>query len=92
VFAMWTARPAAEVAGLGSPLRSARDRGLARLSQIARRSSAELDLAEAECLEYLRDALVFHLGPRQRQGLERFADLAIGHGLAPEDSRLEFAD
>ncbi len=74
------------------PLGSARDRGLARLSQIARRSSAELDLAEAECIEYLRDALVFHLGPRQRQGLERFADLAIGHGLAPEDSRLEFAD
>ncbi len=92
VFAMWTAWPAAEIAGLGSPLGSARDRGLTRLGQIARRSSAELGLAEAECLEYLRDALVFHLGPRQRQGLERFADLAIGHGLAPEDSRLEFAD
>lgn len=92
VFAMWTARPNAAVADLASAFGSARDCGLTRLDEIAHRAAAELDLAEAECLDYLRDALVFHLGPRQRRGLERFADLAIRHGLAPEDARLEFAD
>ena len=45
-------------------------------------AAPEVGLPEAECLSYLRDNLEFHLGPRQREGLERFYQLAKRNGLA----------
>jgi predicted solute-binding protein len=52
------------------------------LPEIARLASPEVGIPEAECLSYLRDNLKFYLGPRQREGLERFYRLAKRHGLA----------
>jgi chorismate dehydratase len=82
VFALWAARPQARESRIDWALAAARDEGLARLPEIARLASPEVGIPEADCLSYLRDNLEFHLGPRQREGLERFYQLAKRHGLA----------
>jgi chorismate dehydratase len=81
VFAMWVARPGVDVARLGRALSAARDAGVKRLEEIARREAPFVGLSEASCLSYLRDNLTFRLGPRQRQGLARFRELASRVGL-----------
>jgi chorismate dehydratase len=90
VFAMWIARPAADLSRLEEVLRTARDRGLTQLAEIARQHALAVRLPECECLAYLRDHLQFRLGPRQRQGLQRFYELAGRHGLAPTGVKLDF--
>jgi chorismate dehydratase len=90
VFALWMARPGADLPRLDHVLRSARDRGLTQLDEIARQHALAVRLPECECLAYLRDHLQFHLGRRQRQGLQRFYELAAQHGLAPAGVRLDF--
>jgi chorismate dehydratase len=83
VFALWVARPGVDVQGIGQLLTAARDAGVNCLEEISRAAAPAVGLAESECLSYLRDHLEFHLGPRQRQGLELFYQLAARHGLAP---------
>ena len=87
VFALWIARPGLDAAGIGRILRRPATKGAGHLEAIARRAAPEIGLPEADCLSYLRDHLQFHLGPRQRQGLARFFELAVRHGLAPEGIR-----
>jgi chorismate dehydratase len=82
VFALWAARPHDEADRIDRALAAARDEGLCRLPEIARRASPEVGLPESKCLSYFRDNLEFHLGPRQREGLERFYQLAKRHALA----------
>ena len=82
VFALWAARPHVQAERIDRALAAARDEGLTRLPEIARLASPAVGIPELECLSYLRDNLEFHLGPRQREGLERFYQLAKQHGLA----------
>jgi chorismate dehydratase len=82
VFALWAARQHIEAERIDCALAAARDEGLTRLAEIARLAAPDVGLPEEECLGYLRDNLEFHLGPRQREGLERFHELARRHGLA----------
>ena len=81
VFALWAARPHVEAERIDRALAAARDEGLTCLPEIARLAAPEVGLPEAACLSYLRDNLEFHLGPRQRAGLEWFFELARRHGL-----------
>jgi len=90
VFSMWVARPGVDLRGLEKSLAAARDDGEKRLEEIARHEAPALGIAENECLAYLRDRLVFHLGPRERLGLETFGRMAAGHGLAPTGVPLVF--
>lgn len=83
VFAMWVARRDEVPAGLAEILETARDRGLARLREIAAVEAPRMRLDVESCLSYLRDNLYFHLGPRERRGLERFRDYATALGIAP---------
>ncbi len=92
VFALWIARPGIELPGVATVLARARDEGLARLEAIARREAPRVGISEAECLSYLRDNLKFHFGPRQRQGLQRYYELAGRQGLAPSGVKLVFHD
>jgi len=92
VFAMWIARPNVPLAGLAELLAAARDDGLRRVEQIARREAPLLEIPVEDCLAYLRDHLTFRLGPREREGLERFGRLAARHQLVPRGARLAFAD
>jgi chorismate dehydratase len=83
VFAAWVARSGVDLRGVGETLAAARDEGLRRLPEIARREAPSIGIPEKDCLEYLRDHLKFHFGPRQRRSLERFYTLAAEEGLAP---------
>jgi chorismate dehydratase len=83
VFAMWTARAGVDLQGVDEALRQARDRGVARLQEIADREAAPLGLTRPQCLSYLRDNLHFCLGPQERRGLELFRQRAAALGLAP---------
>jgi chorismate dehydratase len=90
VFSLWVARPGVDLRGVAKTLAAARDLGLTRFAEIARREAPTLGLPESDCLSYLRDHLEFRLGRRQRQGLERFFVLAGQMGLAPRDVKLTF--
>ncbi len=92
VFAMWTAGPQVDVDGLRERFAEARDRGVQRCAEIARREAAGLKISEKDCLSYLQEALVFQLGRRQREGLLRFGRLAVAHGLVPKEARFVFDD
>lgn len=92
VFAMWIARPGVDLSGVSDWLAAARDDGITRLGEIARLSAPAIGIPEADCLSYLRDNLEFHLGPRQRLGVERYFELAGRHGLAPAGVKLVFHD
>ena len=92
VFAMWTARPGVDATALAAALAQARDGGLAHLEEIAAAEAASVGLTAGECLHYFRDNLHFTLGEREREGLERFRQLAAQRGLAPASEPLRFAD
>lgn len=83
VFAMWVARSETALGNLPEVLAAARDRGVSQLERIAAAEAAPLGLSRPECLTYLRDYLHFHLGPRERAGLELFQREAIALELAP---------
>ncbi|HTM56237.1 MAG TPA: menaquinone biosynthesis protein [Pirellulales bacterium] len=90
VFAMWVARPGAELASLGISLGLARDAGVANLDEIAAQEAAALGLTQPQCVSYLRDNLYFYLGSRELAGLELFYEKAAALGLAPTGVELEF--
>ncbi len=92
VFAMWIARPTVAWEAVEGVLAAARDEGVRRLDEIARREAPLLGIPEAECRSYLRDNLRFRLGKRERQGLEAFCRLARRHRLAPAGATLAFYD
>lgn len=88
VFALWIARPGIDFQGFDRALADARDQGLLRLAEIARHEAPLAGIPEEDCLSYLRDHLEFRFGPRQRQGLEHFLELAARNGLAPAGVKL----
>jgi len=92
VFALWVVRPGVEPGDIGRLLATARDRGIESLEEIARNAAPKVGLPESECLAYLRENLTFHLGPQQREGLARFYELAVRHGLAPSGGKIVFHD
>jgi chorismate dehydratase len=70
-------------------LSAARDEGVKQIPDIARIESAKLGVPERECLVYLRDHLHFFLGRREREGLNRFYQLAGKHGFASAGVNIE---
>lgn len=83
VFAMWVARRDEVPPGIAAALSAARDLGLTQLDAIARHEAPRMQIDTVACLSYLRDNLYFHLGPRERQGLDLFGRYAAALGLAP---------
>lgn len=96
VFAMWVARSGDAVefeSGLShveEALGRARDRGVDRLNDIARREAPLLGLSLPTTISYLAENLQYHLGSAERNGLKLFYDLASCLGLAPEGTDLRF--
>ena len=90
VFALWASRRGAELDGLEEALSAARDLGVERLDEIARREAPQLGLSEQLTLDYLRDNLYYHLGEAERRGLARFQQLAVKHNLVPGGIPLVF--
>lgn len=90
VFAMWVARNDAELSDIDLRLCEARDRGVARISEIAQREAPKLNLPVAKAEHYLARNLHFTLGSAERSGLRLFHELAVQLGLAPEGIDLVF--
>ncbi|MCS7306635.1 MAG: menaquinone biosynthesis protein [Thermoguttaceae bacterium] len=83
VFALWAARPEADLDRLDQILRQSRDTGLEKLSEIARREALARNLTEQQCLEYFQKHLVFILGEQEKAGLRYFYELARQYGFLP---------
>ena len=71
-------------------LSAARDLGIQRLNDIARREAPLLGLSLPTTVSYLSKNLQYHLGPAERNGLKLFYELASGMGLAPGGVELRF--
>ncbi len=101
VFAMWVGRREVRSQKSGvrmekvfgdvtKSLSAARDLGVARLDDIARREAPLLGLSLPTTVSYLSENLQYHLGPAERNGLKLFYELAAGMGLAPKGVELRF--
>jgi cyclic dehypoxanthinyl futalosine synthase len=82
VYAVWAGHPQRVTPAVVAALISARDRGLTELERIARASAVD-DRTRARHLDYLHQAIRYHLGPRELDGLQRYFELAAAHGLIP---------
>lgn len=83
VFALWAARRGADLGDVEESLCSARDRGVARLKEIARREAPRLGIGEQTAIGYLTENLHYRLGSAERNGLQLFLQLATQRGLVP---------
>ena len=97
VFAMWVGRKVegqktdfSSCLNLSRLLNAARDFGVARIDDIARREAPLLGLSLPTTVSYLSENLQYHLGPAERNGLKLFYELASGMGLAPAGVELMF--
>lgn len=89
VFAMWVARPGANVQALEPALMASRDAGMANVQTIAEREAPRYGLTVPECLAYFCQHLYYELGNRELQGLQLYYQLASELGLAPKGVPLE---
>lgn len=92
VFACWASRAKTESAGAGEILSEARNRGTARLIEIARREAPRLGISEQTAIRYLTENLHFQMGPAERRGLKLFHELAVRRDLADRGAELVFRD
>jgi chorismate dehydratase len=83
VFALWAARPTAQLEGVEAALCAARDEGVRRIAEISRREAPKLGITEALAVQYLTRNLHFYLGSAERSGLKLFSELAAARGLLP---------
>jgi cyclic dehypoxanthinyl futalosine synthase len=91
VFAAWCGRPGALLADDERLLENAKRAGLDRRDTIADEHAARTGLSASSLRAYLRGAIHYDLGDRERRGLERFYDEAAGAGLLPR-ARVRFFD
>ncbi len=91
VFAVWAAPVEQDTAELGAILSQARDRGVKSAAMIAEDLAPGLGWPTTLAKRYLCTRIKYHLGPRQRQGMERFLALAEKHDLVDAGERLVFA-
>jgi chorismate dehydratase len=91
VFAMWIARAGVDVGEVAAVLGSARDNGVRRLAEIAKREGPPVGVSPELAIEYFRDNLHFVVGNEERAGLRRFYTLCVKHGLAPAGAEARLA-
>lgn len=90
VFAMWVARRGVASSHVEQMLSESRDRGVARIPEIAKREASKLNISAENAERYLTDNLFFRLTSAERSGLKLFQQLAVQAGLAPEGVDLVF--
>jgi chorismate dehydratase len=91
VFAVWAAPHDLDVSVLAGKLSAARDRGEASAELIAADFGPGLNWPVTLAKRYLTKRLKFRLGPRQRQAITKFFELAGKHGLMEPTEELVFA-
>ena len=90
VFAMWVTRAGTNLGRVESALGQARDLGLTRIDEIARREAPRLGIGDETARDYLKENLHFRLGSAERSGLRLFSQLAAARGLVPTVPTLQF--
>ena len=75
VYAVWAARPGADVAALETILENARRAGVEAIEQIAQHHGPAHGFDTTLAVSYLRQNIRFDFGPAERAGLERFLEL-----------------
>jgi predicted solute-binding protein len=78
VYAVWAYRrghPGAR--RIARVLREAKERGIARIGEIARREARRLGLTARFCGKYLTEYITFDLGPAERAGMRLFEKYAL---------------
>lgn len=87
VYAAWLLRP--EIPDPASVAREFRDLkrcGLGLLDEII---ASERQFPRELCARYLREHIRFNLGPREKQGIEKFGALLRKHGLVAPDAQTD---
>jgi chorismate dehydratase len=90
VYAIWAVRAGAELGSVVQALVRAKERGCARIGEIAHREAPLLGLDAGFCRRYLANIIRFDLGPREQAGLHHYYMLACELGLARRGVNLEF--
>ena len=91
VFAVWAAPRSAEVAELAERLSRAKNEGVRAAEFIAADLGPGMGWPAALAKRYLTTRLNFTLGPRQREGMTRFIELAQAGRIIPLGRELVFA-
>src|SRR5262249_28259266 len=95
VYALWLIRPeVAEAKSIAQRLRALRDQNLANLDNLIAQPAASIGMS-ALALEfhrgflsrYFREHLRFSFEEKEKEGLQRFADLCTKHGMLPTRDR-----
>ncbi len=86
VFAMWIAKSVDDSMQLSETLRTARDEGIANLTEIVDREAPRYNLSADDCRTYFEEQLHFFLGPAELAGLNMFRSQATELGLVPAES------
>lgn len=86
LFGVWAARRDADLGPVPALIREAREAGKPYLDAIADEAAVRMGLPAAVCRNYLRHTLVHDIGPREFDGLRRFRELAMRHGVIARDA------
>lgn len=92
VFAVWAARPGADLGCLSEILTESRDRGLKNIQEIARQNASRYGLSEDECLSYLQNHLHFHLGDDEKSGMNQYFQFAAELSLISNTQPIQYHD
>lgn len=90
VFALWAARPSADLSDLPFYFKSSLRYGLSGLDALVRECAAELDLDRQEVHDYLTRNLTFFLRSEELAGLTEFNRRVVEKGLIPSAQELQF--
>ena len=89
VYAFWAGWPDALGAAEVRAIQTARDAGVADPERVAREYFGD-PVLDAVGARYLRENIKYHLGERERAGLDAFYRYAAELGLVPESAGLRF--
>lgn len=81
VFAIWAATPQANLKKLVPLLKNAKETGLSHIAKLAHEGARELGIDGALCRRYLEQIIRYDLGPKELEGMGRFASLAFSEGI-----------
>ena len=84
VFAVWAVRGGIVLGSAEAAFVRAKNHGLANAGIIAAREAETLGLDPGYCRRYFTNIIHYDLGPAELAGLNRFYQLAVQAGLAPE--------
>ena len=92
VFAVWAARTKSKLDRLDWILSEARDQGLANVDKIVAQNAEGYGLSDDQCRRYLEHNLHFHLGQKEKQGLDLYFQYAADLNIIQPNLQLQFHD